>query len=277
MKIHSFEDHPCFHAKASANWGRIHVPVAPNCNIQCNFCNRKYDCVNESRPGVTNKVLKPFEAIHLINKIMKERSDIAVVGIAGPGDPMCDAEETLETMAGVHACHPEVLLCVSSNGLALPENVERLVKVGVSHVTVTVNAVLPEIAKDVYAFVKKDNHVYRGLDAGRVLLSAQEEGIKKLKEHNVIVKINTVVLPGVNMNHIPSIAEKVGAWGADVMNCIPMIPVEGTPFADMISPEPMDVQAIRQQSEVFIKQNSHCRRCRADAIGLLGERSRCRG
>ena len=25
----------------------MHVAVAPACNIQCNYCNRKYDCANE--------------------------------------------------------------------------------------------------------------------------------------------------------------------------------------------------------------------------------------
>ncbi len=47
------QNHPCYNKAASANWGRLHLPVAPNCNIQCNYCNRKYDCANENRPGVT--------------------------------------------------------------------------------------------------------------------------------------------------------------------------------------------------------------------------------
>jgi len=37
--------------------------VAPKCNILCNYCNRKYDCINESRPGVASAVLKPRRAI----------------------------------------------------------------------------------------------------------------------------------------------------------------------------------------------------------------------
>lgn len=45
------ETHPCFTAKCS-DYARIHLPVAPKCNMQCNYCLRKYSCVNESRPGV---------------------------------------------------------------------------------------------------------------------------------------------------------------------------------------------------------------------------------
>ena len=43
--------HPCFNAKVKGQFGRVHLPVAPKCNILCNYCNRKFDCVNESRPG----------------------------------------------------------------------------------------------------------------------------------------------------------------------------------------------------------------------------------
>ena len=32
-------------------------------NIQCNYCKRGYDCVNESRPGVTSEVLSPEQAL----------------------------------------------------------------------------------------------------------------------------------------------------------------------------------------------------------------------
>ena len=51
--------HPCFDKEARHKNARVHLPVAPKCNIQCNYCNRKFDCVNESRPGVTSSVLTP--------------------------------------------------------------------------------------------------------------------------------------------------------------------------------------------------------------------------
>lgn len=39
--------------------GRIHLPIAPHCNIRCAYCDRKHDCANESRPGVTSRLLIP--------------------------------------------------------------------------------------------------------------------------------------------------------------------------------------------------------------------------
>lgn len=47
------DHHPCFNAGARHRVGRIHLPVAPKCNMQCNYCNRDFECVNESRPGVS--------------------------------------------------------------------------------------------------------------------------------------------------------------------------------------------------------------------------------
>ena len=32
-----FANHPCFNAEARHKTGRIHLPVAPKCNVQCNF------------------------------------------------------------------------------------------------------------------------------------------------------------------------------------------------------------------------------------------------
>ena len=90
--------HPCFNDAARHRFARIHLPVAPRCNIQCNFCNRKYDCINESRPGVTSSVLTPQQALAYLNNVVAKRPEITVVGIAGPGDPFANPVETMETL-----------------------------------------------------------------------------------------------------------------------------------------------------------------------------------
>ena len=68
MNTKDFNRHPCFNAKVKGQYGRVHLPVAPKCNIQCNYCNRDYDCVNESRPGVTSTLLNPGQAIEYMKK-----------------------------------------------------------------------------------------------------------------------------------------------------------------------------------------------------------------
>ena len=61
-------------------------------------------------------------------------------------------------------------------------------------------------------------------------------------------------------------------WGADIMNCMAMIPVHDTPFENLKSPSSDEIHHIRRSIGGDINQMTHCNRCRADACGKLGER-----
>jgi len=249
---------------------RIHLPVAPRCNVQCNFCNRRYDCSNESRPGVTSSVMKPREALEYLQKVDALTKNLKVVGIAGPGDPFANPQETLETMRLIRDVYPDKLLCVSTNGLNAAEYVPELAALDVSHVTVTVNAVEPAVGALVYEWIYSGGKSLFGVEGAEQLLEKQIETVKALKKHNITVKINTVIIPRVNEHHAPEIARRMAALGADVHNCIAMIPVEGTPFANLQEPSHTVMRELRARTGEYLPQMSHCARCRADAVGLLG-------
>ena len=264
--------HPCFDADAKHKFGRVHLPVAPKCNLGCNFCNRKYDCLNESRPGVTSTLLAPQQAVSYLKKVTDiVDMPISVVGIAGPGDPFANGPETMETLRLVRAAYPDIILCVASNGLGIAPYIEELAELQTSHVTITCNAVDPTIGEKIYRFVRPDKTVYRGLAGAQILLSRQLDAIRMLKEHGVTVKVNSIVMPGINDHHIQQISETVSALGADVHNCMALMPVEGTPFAMLDEPSLEMMEAVRAQSGEYLPQMKHCSRCRADAVGMLGE------
>ncbi|MDR3267570.1 MAG: radical SAM protein [Tannerella sp.] len=262
-------NHPCFNADVRHTTGRIHLPVAPRCNVQCNFCNRKFDCANESRPGVSTSILKPEQALQHLDDVEQHVDNLAVVGIAGPGDPFANPQETIRTLELVHEKYPDKLLCVSSNGLSLAEYVPCLAALNVSHVTITINAVDTAIGAEVYEWVYYQKKTYYGAEAAALLLEKQTQALRLLKHYGVLVKINTVVIPRVNAHHIHEIARYAAGWGADIQNCIPLIPVDGTPYECLNEPSPSDMRLIRAKTSVYIQQMSHCARCRADAIGLL--------
>lgn len=271
MKAHlPIDRHPCFNAEVKGHCGRVHLPVAPKCNIRCNYCNRKYDCVNESRPGVTSAVLAPRQALDYLEKVMEREPRITVVGIAGPGDPFANAEETLETMRLIRERFPEMLLCIASNGLNVPPHLDELAAIGATHVTITVNAVDPEIGRHIYAWVRDGKVVYRGPRGAELLLSRQLEAVKGLKERGIVVKVNTIVIPGVNDHHVEEVAERMAELGVDLLNCMPMYPNADTPFEKVEEPTEVQMTGIREKAEVHIPQMRHCTRCRADAVGLLG-------
>lgn len=263
--------HPCFDEEARHSHARVHLPVAPNCNIQCNYCNRQYDCVNESRPGVTSTVLKPFQAYEYFRALDDKLDNLSVVGIAGPGDPFANPDETLETMQRIKDSYPDKLFCVSTNGLNLYPYIDRLAKIGVSHVTITINAIDPAITAKVYKWVRFNKRVYRGEEGAKVLLREQLQCIPALKERGITVKINSVIMPGINDHHIAEVARVCAALGADVINCIPMIAAKGTAFENMEQPDSKIVFKTRMEASKYLKLMSHCARCRADAAGLLGK------
>jgi nitrogenase cofactor biosynthesis protein NifB len=263
--------HPCFDIEARHTHARVHLPVAPKCNIQCNYCNRKYDCVNESRPGVTSSVLSPYQAVEYLKELTKHIENISVIGIAGPGDPFANPEETLETMRLVKKEYPEKIFCLSTNGLNLKPYIDEIAELGVSHVTITINAVDPEITSKVYSWVRYDKKIRRGVDGAQFLMERQLECIPLLKEKGITVKINTVIMPGINDNHIGEVAKVVKALGADIMNCIPMVPNKDTVFQDMTEPDKAMIFKVRTLAKEHIDMMTHCSRCRADAAGLLGQ------
>jgi len=266
-----FREHPCFSEKGQHTTGRIHLPVAPKCNIQCNYCDRKFDCVNESRPGVASSILTPRQAADYLEKVIVKIPAIAVAGIAGPGDPLANAEETLETFRLVKERFPDLHLCMATNGLELENYAEDIASAGVDHLTVTVNAVDPVIGSRIYSWVRYNKRPRRGIEAAEVLLEMQKRGIAKLKKFGVTVKINTVIISGINDNHVTDIAREMSILGADIHNCIPLYNVEGTFFEGIPSVSAADMKTIREASSMYLPQMSHCKRCRADAAGMLGE------
>lgn len=260
--------HPCYNEDAHRSFARMHLPVAPRCNIQCNYCNRKYDCTNESRPGVTSQILSPMEAADKIRIVKKEIPQLKVIAIAGPGDPLAN-EETFETFDIVRTEFPDMTLCVSTNGLMLPKYAQRLYDLNIRFLTVTMNATDPAVTKDVYDSVIWEGRRLTGVEAAQRLLSNQLDGIKKCISLGMVVKINIVLIPGINDKHIPDLVKELKSLGVYIINILPLIPVEGTRFSDMTSPTPEERKSLMDRCSVDVRMMRHCRQCRADAIGLL--------
>jgi nitrogen fixation protein NifB len=268
------DNHPCFNVHAKGTCARVHLPVAPDCNIRCNYCNRKYDCVNESRPGVTSSVLTPDQALGYLERVLEKAPNITVAGIAGPGDAFANPKVTMDTLRLVRKHFPSLLLCVATNGLNAGPYVEELAKLNVSHVTMTVNAVDPEIGSLIYRWVRDGKVIHRQTDAAKLLLERQLAAITALKAHGIAVKVNTIIIPGINDHHVRQVALRMAELGVDIQNCMTMYPNEGTRFADISEPSPELMSDLRRGVESIIPQMEHCTRCRADAVGLLDE-DRC--
>ncbi len=260
------ERHPCFSARAHRKFGRIHLPVSPACNIQCRFCRRGFNKW-EKRPGVAASLVAPEESTRIVERARRVCPELTVVGIAGPGDPLA-TDHALTTLRLVHERFPDMILCLSTNGLALPEKAEEIAAVGVKALTVTVNAVDADVLARICAYVRLDGVTFTGAEGARRLIAAQIEGIKKMVRLGVAVKINTVLIPGINDMGIDEIARAVSAAGASMINIIPLIPQ--FEFASMAAPSADSLKTAQDEAGAHLSVFTHCRQCRADACGVPG-------
>ncbi len=260
--------HPCYAKGKKAQTGRIHLPVSPGCNIGCRFCDRKFNDY-EKRPGVCSSILKPAEAVEVVRKSLDLCKDITVVAIAGPGDTLA-TPYALETFRLIRKEFPKLFLCMSTNGLLLEEKAEEIIETGVDSVTVTVNAVDPVIEALLNSFVIYHRKRYEGVEGARLLIEKQLNGIRKLAKAGVTVKINTVLVPEINLYHIETIAKTVKEAGASIYNIIPLIPQYELSMCSV--PNCAQIDSSRRLAEKYLDVFKHCQHCRADAIGVPGEK-----
>jgi nitrogen fixation protein NifB len=269
------QDHPCYSEQAHHYFARMHVAVAPACNIQCNYCNRKFDCANESRPGVVSELLSPQQAVKKVLAVAAEIPQMTVLGIAGPGDPLANPERTFATFRDLAERAPDIKLCVSTNGLRLPEFVDEIARYNIDHVTITINCVDPEIGAKIYPWIYWENRRIRGVEAARILIEQQQKGLEMLAAKGILVKVNSVMIPGVNDAHLKEVSKIVKAKGAFLHNVMPLIAEaeHGTYYGIMEQrgPTAAELQSLQDECAGDMAMMRHCRQCRADAVGMLGE------
>ncbi|ALK09358.1 radical SAM protein [Blastochloris viridis] len=260
--------HPCFSttAEGHARSARLHLPVSPGCNIACAFCKRDFNR-RDQRPGVATRLLTPDEATDIVARALELCSTLAVVGIAGPGDPLASTH-ALDTFALVRRRWPHLILCLSTNGLMLPAHLDAIADVGVATLTVTVNAVDPAIQAQITPKIAWQRRRLNGIEAAERLIANQLEGIKGAAERGLTVKVNTVLIPGVNDHHIGDVAAQVAAAGARLINVIALIPQHD--FAHLPAPGMVMRHRARTDAAQHLKVFTHCQRCRADACGIPG-------
>ena len=247
--------HPCFATGAKPNKGRVHLPVSPGCNINCRFCDRKINDT-DNRPGVASTIISPEEAVEVVRRALELCPDITVAGVAGPGDSLA-TPYALQTFRLIKEKFPQIIKCMSTNGLRLPDFADEIIEIGIDALTVTVNAVDTEIL----------SQIVDGVDP-ELLIHSQLAGIEKVAAAGITVKVNTVLIPEINAEHVPEVAKAVSGAGAKIYNIIPLIPQHkldwcSAPGCDLIS-------STRAEAEQYIKVFRHCQRCRADAAGIPG-------
>ena len=266
------KNHPCYSEQAHHHYARMHVAVAPACNIQCNYCNRKYDCSNESRPGVVSERLTPEQAARKVLAVASEIPQMTVLGIAGPGDALANPAKTFKTFELVAREAPDIKLCLSTNGLALPDYVDQIKAYNVDHVTITIDMVDPDIGARIYPWIFYNHKRWHGREAAKILSERQLLGLEMLVAQGILVKVNSVMIPGVNDEHLIEVNRAVKSRGAFLHNIMPLISEaeHGTWFGlnGQRGPSAQELKALQDNCEGKMNMKSHYRQCRVDAVVL---------
>jgi nitrogen fixation protein NifB len=213
---------------------------------------------------VAERILTPENAGNLVGKV-RCLGPLRVVGVAGPGEPLANPE-TFETLRHVSYYFPDLLLCLSTNGLLLAEMLPEIISCKVQALTVTINAVSTAIASAIYGWARFAMHRYSGEEAAAEILSRQWHGLREAVRAGLLVKVNSVFIPGINERELPEIARRAAAIGAHRHNIMPLIPRNR--FRELCPPDREQLAFVREVCGRWLAQFTGCTQCRADACVL---------
>lgn len=224
---------------------------------------------------MVSEKLTPEQAAKKVLAVASAIPQMTVLGIAGPGDPLANPAKTFKTFELVAKAAPDIKLCLSTNGLALPDHVDTIASYNVDHVTITINMIDPEVGAKIYPWIFWKHKRYTGVEAAKILSDRQLQGLEMLTERGILCKINSVMIPNINDEHLVDVNKAVKSRGAFLHNIMPLIssPEHGTVFglSGQRGPTAQELKALQDACEGEMNMMRHCRQCRADAVGLLGE------
>jgi nitrogen fixation protein NifB len=223
-------------------------------------------CTDIQHPGWAARLMSVTEAVKLVQSIVEERQGYDfVVGIAGPGDALAN-DQTFQALNMIHHQYPRIVTCICTNGLLLEDRLEALDYAGVRTLTVTVNASDRSIGKNIYSWAKYRGTIYRGEEAAALIIEKQFSGIRKATASGFSLKVNTVLIPSVNDEHMPELARRLRESGVKLMNIIPLIP--SGKMKSLRAPTCDELRKARQDNEEIMPQFYRCEQCRADIVYL---------
>lgn len=263
--------HPCFESEGCGY--RFHLPIAPKCNTQCNFCKKGISDL-EIRPGVTKTVLHLEDIDAYMQKNIDLYPQCKIVGVAGPGDPLSNPDVLFETYKLLDEKYPEFKKCMCTNGFYLSDYKDEFINSKLDYITLTVNSRNANTLAKIYDFLEYRGKLYSGIEMGQLILKLQEEALKIIvSETNIKLKINIVVIPDINDGELTDLIAYLKKYNVHIFNLIPVLNVKGTKFENIKMLSHEEINKIKEDLKKRfpdVKFKNNCQRCRADACGYIG-------
>jgi GTP 3',8-cyclase len=176
------------------SYGRIHrdlrISVTDRCNFRCTYC-----MPEEGMQWLPRSELLTFEEIERITRVCAERFNVDSVRLTG-GEPTMRAHlpALVERVAALRTGDGRpVEIALTTNGATLRNHADDLVAAGLRRVNIS----LDTLRRDRFVELTRRDQLDRVLDG---IAAAQEAGLDP-------VKINAVVMRGVNDDEVVDLAE----------------------------------------------------------------------
>ena len=192
---------------------------------------------------------------------------LKIAAISGPGEPLANPE-TFETLEMIRREFEELAMCLSTNGTLLENNVRRLTELNVATVTVSMSTSSVLSASRIYEWGRFQGKTLYGRDMATRIVESQMRGITKASRAGIHVKVNSILIPEINMQDIVPLAQEIAAAGASLQNIVPLVPNDK--LSSSRAPTKQELLRIRKEASEFIRQFSFCKQCRSDVVGIPG-------
>jgi cyclic pyranopterin phosphate synthase len=174
--------------------GSLRVSVTDRCNLRCRYCMPEQEYV-----WLPKESILTFEEIERLVRVFVSLG-VEKVRLTG-GEPLL--RHDLPTLTAMLARIPGVHdLAMTTNGLLLGKHVEALRQAGLQRITVSLDTLRPERMRDL---ARTDRHA----DVLAGIAAARKAGFRQLK-------LNTVVVRGVNDDELVDLVEFARAQDAEV-------------------------------------------------------------
>ena len=111
--------------------------------------------------------------------------------------------------------------------------------------------------------------VLMGRAAATELIEAQMSGLKMAVAAGIFVKVNSVLVEGLNDGHMTVLARSLAEAGAGIMNIMPV--ASPHPRSRLTPPNREKVEDLRRECEKYLPQFRLCEQCRSDSAGIPGQ------
>ncbi len=263
--------HPCFNNYDFHN-AIIHLPVASEFNIDYKNSLPKCYCSGTGCEASANTILTPYEAMERFLDAKKSNPNLTVAAISGPGEALANFDEVKETFRYLRQTNPEILLCLSTNGLMLPVYANHLISLGVNYITVNVNTISPETGAKIYDHITYLGHKYSDVEGSNILLQNQISGISYLASMGLSVRMNIIVIKGINDHEIKDIVGMAKECGCKLTNIIQQTITGNRDYNGLESYSNDELSNLRQECEKIMPQSYFCKPCNAATLETLGTR-----